>query len=154
MPWASYWKLAKFSSMVPPLPPNDLSFNYLSLCSSKSAHFLYAAVTVVSSPLTRHHLLFPAFVLYPFLRSVSVEVLIWFKWGSNAIFSVEASMVRHPSSSERSSPSCLLPCHMLRFLFLHVSHSAEHHSLYLHYLPIAWELLQVRSSSETAPNIR
>lgn len=121
-------------------------------CHIKSAHLLYDAVTMVSSPLTRHILLFSASMLYPFLPSPSVEVLIWFKCSSEDIFSVEASMVRHPSSSERISPSFLLPFYMLKFPFCEcksfclISHCP-------HYLPAACMLLQIRSSSETAPDI-
>lgn len=121
-------------------------------CHIKSAHLLCDAVPMVSSPLTRHILLFSAPMLYPFLPSPSVEVLIWFKCSSEDIFSVEASMVRHPSSSERISPSFLLPLYMLRFPFCEcksfclISH-------YPHYFPAVCKLQQVRGSSETAPDI-
>lgn len=114
MHWAFYWKGAKFSSMSLPCPPNaKWSGFHLSVCICIPLNlpiYLQCSHDGLSATNQTRPGLF-------YVHSASGAVLTWLQCNSNAISSVGASMVRHLSSSEETSPPFLLPLHMLGFPF-------------------------------------
>lgn len=136
MQWTSYWKIAKFSCMALPPPPEMIWLSTLCLYvfPSKSTHLLYKAVIMKrpspTDPCISCPFLFPRYALSPILPLLEL--------------SSDSSVTRMPSSlkkllwqstlpplKESLLPFCIhLTC--LYFLFVHLSHSASHHGSYLH----------------------
>ena len=117
MQWTPYWKTAKFSCLALLPPPKWSGFQpfVCNVFPSKSTHLLYKAIIMKRpSPTDQIQILpFPISPLCTFPHSPSAEVVIWFKCDSNAIVPKEASMTKHPPSSERISLPFLHPLHML-----------------------------------------